>query len=122
MFDKGHYYIDEDGDLCHHDKAPNSCPNNASTTHQLKCILAKNKLANIARYLNGNWKEYEDNHSSVYKYIIWYNLRTDTLAIEESHNYVQYTGNIIFKSKKLAQQAIDILGEDTVKLALKPLY
>lgn len=121
LFEEGHYHTDNNGDICFVDWT-NDCPNNASTKHQLECILAKNKLANCARFLNGKWKEYEDDHSSVYKYIIWYNLRTDTLAIEESHNYVQYTGNIIFKSKELAQQAIDILGEDTIKLALEPLY
>lgn len=121
LFKEGHYHTDNNGDICFVDWT-NNCPNNASTKHQLECILAKNKLANCARFLNGKWKEYEDNHSSVYKYIIWYNLRIDTLAIEESHNYVQYTGNIIFKSKELAQQAIEILGEKTVKLALEPLY
>ena len=97
-------------------------PNNASTKHQLECILAKNMLANTARFLNGEWKEYENDHSSIYKYIIWYSLKTNTLVIEKSHNYVQYTGNIIFKSEELAQQAIEILGEETVKLALTPLY
>ena len=30
-------------------------------------------------------------------------------------------GLVIFKSKEIAQQAIEILGEETVKLALEPL-
>ena len=30
-------------------------------------------------------------------------------------------GLVMFKTKKLAQQAIEILGEETVKLALEPL-
>ena len=34
-------------------------PSNAKTTHQLECILAKNKLANVARYLNGDWDYYK---------------------------------------------------------------
>lgn len=124
LFKNGYCYIDTDSsvraDGCVMQYTHEST--NAKTTHQLECILAKNKLANVARYLNGKWKEYEDNHSSVYKYIIWYNLRTDTLVIDESHNYVQYTGNIIFKSKELAKQAIEILGEKAIKLALEPLY
>lgn len=124
LFKNGYYYID----LYSNIQADGCCQshiyesNNATTQHQLECILAKNKLANVARYLNGEWKEYENNHSSVYKYIIWYNLRTDTLAIEESHNYTQYTSNIIFKSKELCLKAIEILGQETVKLALEPLY
>lgn len=124
LFKNGYCYTDAYGRISAdgHNQVFLIEPNTATTRHQLECILAKNKLANVARYLNGEWKEYENNHSSVYKYIIWYNLRTDTLAIEESHNYVQYTSNIIFKSKELCLQAIEILGQETVKLALKPLY
>ena len=124
LFRNGYCYIGTYGDIRadgHNENFINESTN-ASTTHQLECILAKNKLANVARYLNGEWKEYENDHSSIYKYIIWYNLRTNTLAIEESHNYVHYTGNIIFKSNELAEKAIEILGEETVKLALEPLY
>ena len=124
LFRNGYCYVTVDGHIRADGRNKNLTnePTNAATTHQLECILAKNKLANVARYLNGEWKEYENNHSSVYKYIIWYNLRTDTLVIEDSHNYTQYTGNIIFKSEELASQAIEILGEETVKLALTPLY
>jgi hypothetical protein len=32
------------------------------------------------------------------------------------------SGKVIFKSKELAQQAIEILGKETVKRALEPLY
>lgn len=121
LFKCGHYFIGSLSEI-HNSNLIAYDSNAATTKHQLECILAKNKLVNVARYLNGKWKEYEDNHSSVYKYIIWYNLRTDTLVIDESHNYVQYTGNIIFKSKELAKQAIEILGEKAIKLALEPLY
>jgi hypothetical protein len=55
LFERGHYYTDSDGDICFLNWA-NDSPNNASTEHQLKCILAKNMLANVARYLNGEWK------------------------------------------------------------------
>lgn len=122
LFAKEHYYTDINGDLRFMLGNANDCPNNASTKHQLECILAKNKLANVARYLNGDWENYENDHASVGKYIIWYNIRTDTLVIIRSRDYTQYTGNIIFKSEELAQQAIEILGQETVKLALEPLY
>ena len=121
LFNGGHYFIASNGSI-NFANWSSILPNNSISEHQLECILAKNMLANTARFLNGEWKEYENDHSSIYKYIIWYNLRTNTLAIEESHNYVRYTGNIIFKSEELAQQAIEILGEETVKLALTPLY
>ena len=121
LFDKGHYFIDTFGEIYQEDM-PAYDLNAATSKHQLKCILAKNKLANVARYLNGNWEEYENDHTSIPKYIIWYNIRNNELWVEESHNYIQYTGNIIFKSKELAQQAIEILGEKTIKYALTPLY
>ena len=122
LFSKGHYYTNTAGQIGFCSEVSDTCPNNATSKHQLECILAKNKLANVARYLNGNWEKYENDHTSIPKYIIWYNIRNNELWVEESHNYVQYTGNIIFKSKELAQQAIEILGEKTIKYALTPLY
>lgn len=120
LFVNEHYYTDSNGDIGLL-KTATDCPNNASTKHQLECILAKNKLANVARYLNGKWKSYEKS-CAVSKYIIWYNINDNRLNISKTHNYCEYTGNIIFKSEQLSQQAIEILGEETVKLALEPLY
>lgn len=121
--EKDNYFITSFGQILPNiDCAKKDFPNIAASKHQLQCILAKNKLANVARYLNGDWERYENNHLSTDKYIIWYHLKTRTLHIDESCNYMQYTSNIIFKSKELAQQAIDILGADTIKLALEPLY
>ena len=37
------------------------------------------------------------------------------------NNVENCSSRIIFKTKELAQQAIEILGEETVKLALEPL-
>lgn len=37
------------------------------------------------------------------------------------NSVVTGSGTVLFKSKELAQQAIEILGEETVKLALEPL-
>ena len=92
-------------------------PLNASTKHQLECILAKNKLANVARYLNGDW----DNFINDRHYIIWMNPTGKNLHIAHSSLSSEHS-TVIFKSKELAQQAIKILGEETVKLALTALY
>jgi hypothetical protein len=117
LFTKGHYYIGTNGDLFFTEMYGHYCPNNASTQHQLECILAKNKLANVARYLNGEWDDFiNDNH-----YIIWMNPAGKNLHIEHSTLSSEHS-TIIFKSVKLAQKAIEILGEETVKLALEPLY
>jgi hypothetical protein len=118
LFKKDHYYTNYNGDLCFMLGNANDCPNNASTQHQLECILAKNKLANVARYLNGDWNDY---HCSR-KFIIWINTNeNDKLKIGES-DYLTQRATVIFKSEELAKQAIEILGEETVKLALEPLY
>lgn len=50
----------------------------------------------------------------IYKYfiIISYN------NIEISNNWIDNAGAIYFKTRELAQRAIEILGEETIKLAL----
>lgn len=119
LFKGGHYYTDEDGKLCFNDVCVTICPNNATTKHQLECLLAKNKLVNVAKYLNDGW---EPNLKKDYGYCIEFglcgHLVTDQCAVVCPYSL----GKTIFKSKELAQQAIQILGEETIKLALKPLY
>lgn len=115
LFEKGHYYTDSDGDIRFVNFA-NSRPNNAPNSHQLECILAKNKLANVARYLNGKWDKYESSD----KFIIWIN--NDNELCTCASNYLTQRATIIFKSEELAQQALEILGEEIVRLALEPLY
>ena len=94
-----------------------SSPLNAKTKHQLECILAKNKLANTAKYLNGKC----DNFINDKHYIIWMNPVGKNLHIKHSTLSSEHS-TIIFKSVELAKQAIEILGEDTIRLALEPLY
>lgn len=118
LFDKGHYYTDGNGDTCFV-KWANDRPNNASTPHQLECILAKNKLANVAVYLNNGWKpdlESDGGYCIVFDHY-------DDLIIDFCAVLCPYSlSKVMFKSRELAQQAIKILGEETIKLALTPLY
>ena len=114
LFDKGHYYTDANGTI-RFAKWTNECPNNASTKHQLECILAKNKLANVARYLNGEWDYYKSSD----RFIIWIN---DNELYISASDYLTERATVIFKSVEAAHQAIEILGEDVVRLALEPLY
>lgn len=89
----------------------------ATSDEQLKCILAKNKLANVARYLNGDWEpEPDDLDMEGYYHRL---LKDGELQIGTC--WIS-SGLIVFKSKKLAKQAIEILGEEEIKLAAKPLY
>ena len=121
LFAEEHYCTDINGDICYFTESANDCPNNASTRHQLECILAKNKLANVARYLNGEWKWELGSHDA---FFIMDKSSRETEICLEVNNYSCYPErfNVLFKSKEAAQQAIEILGEKTVKLALEPLY
>ena len=62
MFNGETYYTNTIGKICSYNITQYEYvtdPNNATTEHQLECILAKNKLANVAKYLNGEWKPYK---------------------------------------------------------------
>lgn len=85
-------------------------PNNSTTRGQLESILALNKLCNVAKYLNNGWLPSFD---KVKYYII---ANKDILMISPYNNIMG--SHVYFKSEKLAQQAIDILGEDVIKQAL----
>lgn len=87
-------------------------PNNCTSEKQAQKLLAINKLMNVAKYLNGDWKPNWNSAESKY-----------FLYINEGHINILdaiycIRSNVHFKSSELAEQAIDILGEDTIKLAL----
>jgi hypothetical protein len=96
LFKKEHYFTDVNGLIIRHTGAyVNDCPNNATTKHQLECILAKNKLANVARYLNGEWTKKEQEISP--NWVIYFNpLITKKLIIDKTSLYSEQT-NIVFK-------------------------
>lgn len=115
----GWFFTDAEGGI-HHTLGGDaySCANNSATKHQIECILAKNKLANVAKYLNDGWNP--TNTESIMYYLSM-NLDKHISVISSTIYDGHYLSNIIFKTKELAQQAIEILGEETVKLALEPL-
>lgn len=111
---ENHYYIDSNGKI----KKTLSgwyCPNAAPTEHQLQRLLAINKLINVAYYLNDDWKPNWDDDTQE-KYFVFYNHASKTIEIE--YNKICNSEVTYFKSTELAEQAIEILGEETIKLAL----
>lgn len=91
--------------------------NNAATAHQLECILAKNQLANVAMCLNDGWKP---NEGDLVFSIAYFGVFNSSPIVNIS--YFSHRDNLIlFKTQKAARQAIEILGEETIKLALEPL-
>lgn len=83
---------------------------------QLAKVIAIAKLMNVAKYLNDGWQPNWGNDKE-YKY--W-------IGVKECYNkeiYIEHSSSynfsyVYFKSKEAAQQAIDILGEETIRLAL----
>lgn len=121
IFAFGCWYSDSSGNIVHAKRVSGAKDdlNNATTKHQLECILAKNKLANVAVYLNNGWKPDLDRD---YGYCIIFDLY-DNLAIDHCAVWcVNSLSKVMFKSRELAEQAIEILGEEVIKLALEPLY
>lgn len=89
-------------------------PNAASTKNQLEWVLAVNKLQNVANYLNDGWKPDWSNTSP--KWALYY--RTDKEQLDVYYSYNHNFGATYFKSRGLAEKAIEILGEEEVKKAL----
>ena len=119
LFNGETYYTNTSGKICSSNITQYvTDPNNATTKHQLECILAKNKLANVAKYLNDEWES--NSKKNNYGFFIFYNYNHKKFYFAESTDWVRYN-NVLFKTQELAQQAIEILGEETVKLALEPL-
>lgn len=112
--DKKTYYTDAFCNIKSINAADVSCydANNCTSKKQLQKLLAINQLMNVAKYLNGDWQPDWNNRSEIKHYISLYG----GINIYRTTDF--HCLDIYFKSKELAQQAIDILGEETIKLAL----
>jgi len=80
---------------------------NCTSVAQAKRLAAFNKLQNIAKYLNKEWKpNFRDNSKkwSICKYICY-----GTQCTIETNE-----GNVYFKSADLADEAIRLMGEDSL--------
>ena len=117
------YFIDENGKIdsvTTRGGALITDSNNATTSHQLECILAKNKLANMAKYLNDGWKPSYTSGGHYDAWVLYLTPNKDYIGYVKIEN-CGFNSNVLFKSKEIAWQAVEILGEETVKLALEPL-
>lgn len=92
-----------------------SAPNNSTSREQLECLMAYNKLRNVAEYLNkeSNFKILDANQE---KWYLYYELSKKQLNCAVVYGSI--SSHIFFKSKELAKQAIEILGEEEIKKAL----
>lgn len=86
---------------------------NCISEKQAQKLLAINQLMNVAKYLNGDWQPNWNNCSNKY-----YLSVTNDASITIECATRKYSEIVHFETWNLAQQAIDILGEETIKLAL----
>ena len=72
---------------------------------------------NVAKYLNGDWQpDWNNKDGYEYKYYLFIDYPSNKIKIE--HLVSCCPNDIYFKSEEFAQQAVDILGEETIRLAL----
>lgn len=115
LFKENAVYITSYGDIAV-DINPRKVEEGIYTTSkkQAEKLSAINKLLNVAKYLNGDWKP-DWNNCNECKYYI----RIDAYN-EVQTGYANSTCSDIayFKTIELAKQAIEILGEEIIRLAL----
>lgn len=87
--------------------------NNCVTKKQAEKLLAINQLMNVASYLNKDWKPDWNNHYQNKFYIF---VRDGTINID--YVYISNDGVVFFPNEETAKRAIEILGEETIRLAL----
>ena len=81
--------------------------NNCTSIAQAKRAIAFNKLQNIAKYLNGDWKPNFKDHSKN-----WYIYKDILCGV--TFNYTTNQGTVYFKNADLANEAIQLMGEDSL--------
>ena len=116
LFSKSSFYVNSCGNIVSTSSLGNHSKdlNNCTSERQAKKLLAINELMNIAKYLNDGWQP-DWNNIKEPKYFIRFNS-DKSLDIDYVHN--TQLDSVFFKSRELAQQAIEILGEETMKLIL----
>lgn len=82
---------------------------NCMSKAQVKRMMAFNKLQNIAKYLNRDWKPDFDDEDTFNWSII-----KECGSYGAQYNMSTNEGSVYFKSAELAQQAIRLMGEDSL--------
>ena len=81
---------------------------NCTTPAQAKRYAAFNKLQNIAKYLNGDWKP------DFNRYDEKWNINKEGGTFIEMYTRTLNKAGVYFKSQKLTKEAIRLMGEDSL--------
>ena len=117
LFSKPSFFIGGCGSIesanCLSNNAADST--NCTSRKQAEKLLAINKLMNVAKYLNEGWQPDWCNDEEGKYYICIDNVSNDLDV--DCAGFINWS-IVYFKSEELAEQAIEILGEETIELAL----
>ena len=83
---------------------------NCTSKAQAKRMIAFNKLQNIAKYLNGDWKPKFDGNTELWDI----NVAYDSEEYIPCSSVVYNNGMVYFKSEQLANEAIRLMGEESL--------
>lgn len=83
---------------------------NCTSVAQAKRMVAFNKLQNIAKYLNGDWKPVFD------RLIKNWNICKDGDTFLAMYTKVLNRGSVYFKSEEAANEAIRLMGENSLNV------
>lgn len=84
---------------------------NCTSSAQARRMAAFNKLQNIAKYLNGDWKPIFDGNTEIWDI----NVAYDSEEYLPCSSVVYNNGMVYFKSEQLANEAIRLMGEESLK-------
>lgn len=81
---------------------------NCTSVAQAKRMVAFNKLQNIAKYLNGDWKlDFDGDHEN-------WNINKDGDTFIAMYTRSLNKGNVYFKSEEAVCEAIRLMGKDSL--------
>ena len=110
FYNKNTYYLDESNKVSSWVMTSSNYNDfdNCTSIAQVKRMIAFNKLQNIAKYLNDGWKPKFDGKDSN-----WYIIKLNN-GYYPNYNSLANNGSVYFKSAKLANEAIRLMGKESL--------
>lgn len=109
FYNKDAYYLDESNKVSSWVMTSSNYNDfdNCTSIAQAKRMIAFNKLQNIAKYLNGDWKpNFKDGSKNWYIY--------KDILYDVTFKYTTNQGIVYFKNADLADEAIRLMGKDSL--------
>lgn len=109
FYNKDAYYLDESNKVSSWVMTSSNYNDfdNCTSIAQAKRMIAFNKLQNIAKYLNGGWKpNFKDGSKNWYIY--------NDILYGVTFNHTTNQGIVYFKNADLADEAIRLMGKDSL--------